>query len=77
MDYKVLIVEDDPMVSLINEQYVNRNKAFRVVKKCKDGKSALGNSISKSKGALKTSAKYRLNEDKTAFSETVASRARV
>jgi response regulator of citrate/malate metabolism len=41
MDYKVLIVEDDPMVSLINEQYVNRNKAFRVVKKCKDGKSAL------------------------------------
>ena len=42
MDYKVLIVEDDPMVSMINEQYVNRNKAFRVVKKCKDGKSALG-----------------------------------
>ena len=41
MDYKVLIVEDDPMVSMINEQYVNRNKAFRVVKKCKDGKSAL------------------------------------
>ena len=41
MYYKVLIVEDDPMVSLINEQYVNRNKAFRVVKKCKDGKSAL------------------------------------
>lgn len=41
MDYKVLIVEDDPMVSLINEQYVNRNKAFCVVKKCKDGKSAL------------------------------------
>jgi response regulator of citrate/malate metabolism len=41
MDYKVLIVEDDPMVSLINEQYVNRNKAFRVVGTCKDGKSAL------------------------------------
>ena len=41
MYYKVLIVEDDPMVSMINEQYVNRNKAFRVVKKCKDGKSAL------------------------------------
>ena len=41
MDYKVLIVEDDPMVSMNNEQYVNRNKAFRVVKKCKDGKSAL------------------------------------
>jgi len=41
MYYKVLIVEDDPMVSMINEQYVNRNKAFRVVGKCKDGKSAL------------------------------------
>ena len=41
MYYKVLIVEDDPMVSMINEQYVNRNKAFRVVGTCKDGKSAL------------------------------------
>lgn len=41
MQYKVLIVEDDPMVSMINEQYVNRNKAFCVVEKCKDGKSAL------------------------------------
>ncbi len=41
MYYKVLIVEDDPMVSMINEQYVNRNKAFHVVEKCKDGKSAL------------------------------------
>ena len=41
MYYNVLIVEDDPMVSMINEQYVNRNKAFRVVQKCKDGKSAL------------------------------------
>ena len=41
MDYKVLIVDDDPMVSMINEQYVNRNKVFRVVGTCKDGKSAL------------------------------------
>ena len=41
MQYKVLIVEDDPMVSMINEQYVNRNKAFAVVGKCKDGKSTL------------------------------------
>ena len=41
MYYKVLIVEDDPMVAMINEQYVNRNKAFHVVEKCKDGKSAL------------------------------------
>ena len=39
--YKVLIVEDDPMVSMINEQYIKRSKQFTVVKKCKDGKSAL------------------------------------
>ncbi len=39
--YRVLIVEDDPMVAMINEQYVNRNKQFRVVKSCRDGKSAL------------------------------------
>ena len=39
--FKVLIVEDDPMVAMINEQYVNRNKAFSVIGKCKDGKSAL------------------------------------
>lgn len=39
--YQVLIVEDDPMVAMINEQYVGRNKQFCVVGKCKDGKSAL------------------------------------
>lgn len=39
--YKVLIVEDDPMVAMINEQYIRRNKQFVVVGKCKDGKSAL------------------------------------
>ena len=39
--YKVLIVEDDPMVAMINEQYVNRNKDFQVVKKCKNGEEAL------------------------------------
>ena len=39
--YKVIIVEDDPMVAMINEQYVSRNKKFSVVQKCKDGKSAL------------------------------------
>ncbi len=39
--YKVLIVEDDPMVAMINEQYVSRHKAFTVVKKCWDGNSAL------------------------------------
>lgn len=39
--YKVLIVEDDPMVAMINEQFVSRHKAFEVVHKCSDGKSAL------------------------------------
>ena len=39
--YKVLIVEDDPMVAMINEQYVLKNKSFSVCGKCKDGISAL------------------------------------
>lgn len=39
--YSVLIVEDDPMVAMINEKYTNRNKQFSVVGKCKDGNSAL------------------------------------
>ena len=29
--YRVLIVEDDPMVAMINEQYVKKNKQFTVV----------------------------------------------
>ena len=39
--YKVLIVEDDPMVAMINEQYISRHKSFTVVGKCKDGDKAL------------------------------------
>ena len=39
--YNVLIVEDDPMVAMINEQYIKKNKNFTVVGKCKDGNSAL------------------------------------
>lgn len=39
--YTVLIVEDDPMVAMINEQYIGQNKKFGVAGKCKDGKSAL------------------------------------
>ena len=39
--YKVLIVEDDPMVAMINEQFVSRHKDFTVVEKCSDGESAL------------------------------------
>ena len=39
--YEVLIVEDDPMVAMIDRQYVNQNVHFRVVQVCKDGESAL------------------------------------
>ena len=39
--YKVLIVEDDPMVAMINEQFVSRHKDFAVAHKCNDGKSAV------------------------------------
>ena len=39
--YKVLIVEDDPMVAMINEQYIKRNKNFEIIGKCSNGLSAL------------------------------------
>lgn len=39
--YKVLIVEDDPMVAMINEQYVSKNKNFGVAKTCSNGQAAL------------------------------------
>lgn len=39
--YKVLIVEDDPMVAMINEQYVKRNKQFQVIASCQDGERAI------------------------------------
>ena len=39
--YKVLIVEDDPMVAMINEQYVCKNKDFSVNKSCRNGQEAL------------------------------------
>ena len=39
--YKVLIIEDDPMVSMINEQYIKRNKNFEIIGKCNDGLAAL------------------------------------
>lgn len=41
MSYKVLIVEDDPMVAMINEQYVNKNPDFTVAASCRNGKDAL------------------------------------
>jgi len=39
--YDVLIVEDDPMVAMINEQYVCKNKDFKVCQKCRNGQEAL------------------------------------
>ena len=39
--YRVLIVEDDPMVAMINEQYVKKNKQFTVVGTCQDGAAAV------------------------------------
>lgn len=41
MIYKVLIVEDDPMVAMINEQYVKQNKNFTVSSICRNGDEAL------------------------------------
>ena len=39
--YRVLIVEDDPMVALINERYINRSKDFCSAGQCRNGKDAL------------------------------------
>ncbi|MCR5698850.1 MAG: response regulator [Treponemataceae bacterium] len=41
MKYSVLIVEDDPMVAMINEQYVLKNPDFQVAASCRNGKEAL------------------------------------
>ncbi|MCQ2422106.1 MAG: response regulator [Lachnospiraceae bacterium] len=38
--YKVLIVEDDPMVAAINKQYVMQNSDFTVIDVCNDGMAA-------------------------------------
>ena len=39
--YKIMIVEDDPMVAMINEQFVNRCGDFSVSDKCNNGEDAL------------------------------------
>ena len=39
--YKVLVVEDDPMVRMINEQYVLMNKDFCIASSVKNGQEAL------------------------------------
>lgn len=41
MPYNVLIVDDDPMVAMINEQYVRKNKEFSVCGSCRNGQEAL------------------------------------
>ncbi|MCI6580828.1 MAG: response regulator [Oscillospiraceae bacterium] len=38
--YEVMIVEDDPMVAMINKQYVTENKHFHVSCVCRDGDRA-------------------------------------
>lgn len=41
MSYSVLIVEDDPMVSMINEQYVLKNPDFTIAGTCRNGQEAI------------------------------------
>lgn len=41
MSYSVLIVEDDPMVSMINEQYVLKSSDFTVAGTCRNGQEAV------------------------------------
>lgn len=38
--YEVLIVEDDPMVAMINRSYVSADKRFHVAAVCRDGDAA-------------------------------------
>ncbi len=39
--FQAVIIEDDPMVAEIDRQYVEMDRAFRVVKLCRDGREAL------------------------------------
>lgn len=41
MSYSVLIVEDDPMVSMINEQYVLKGSDFTIAGTCRNGNEAI------------------------------------
>ena len=41
MSFKVLVVEDDPMVSMINCQFVGKNPDFTVAGSCRNGQEAL------------------------------------
>lgn len=39
--YQVVIVEDDPMVAMLNRRYTEKDARFRVVKECSTGQEAL------------------------------------
>ena len=39
--YKVIIVEDDPMVASINQQYLERNQNLKIVGQFRNGQEAL------------------------------------
>jgi len=41
MSYTVLVVEDDPMVSMINEQYVLKSSDFTIAGTCRNGQEAI------------------------------------
>ena len=41
MNYRVLIVEDDPMVSMINSQFTRKVSGFEVAGVCRNGEEAL------------------------------------
>ena len=39
--YQVVIVEDDPMVAMLNRRYTEKDPRFRVCRECPDGRAAL------------------------------------
>ena len=41
MLYRAVIVEDDPMVSLLNRTFIEKDTRFRVVQTFQDGQAAL------------------------------------
>lgn len=41
MSYSVMIVEDDPMVAMINEQYVKKNSNFNICASFRNGQDAI------------------------------------
>lgn len=39
--YQVVIVEDDPMVAMLNRRYTEKDQRFQVCRECPDGRAAL------------------------------------